>query len=70
MGQGVDPVKDCDDGAFVNGDFHRISFKVVADPQGEAGGERSVICFVFSGNYGLYASQILQYNKADMLGDF
>ena len=29
-----------------------------------------VICFVFSGNYGLYASQILQYNKADMLGDF
>lgn len=30
----------------------------------------SVICFVLSGNYGLYASQILQYNKADMLGDF
>lgn len=29
-----------------------------------------VICFVLSGNYGLYASQILQYNKADMLGDF
>ncbi len=29
----------------------------------------SVICFVLSGNYGLYASQILQYNKADMLGD-
>ena len=28
-----------------------------------------VICFVLSGNYGLYASQILQYNKADMLGD-
>jgi len=30
----------------------------------------SVICFVLSGNYGLYTSQILQYNKADMLGDF
>lgn len=30
----------------------------------------SVICFVLSGKYGLYASQILQYNKADMLGDF
>ena len=30
----------------------------------------SVICFVLSGNFGLYASQILQYNKADMLGDF
>ena len=29
----------------------------------------SVICFVLSGNYGLYASQILQFNKADMLGD-
>ena len=29
-----------------------------------------VICFVLSGNFGLYASQILQYNKADMLGDF
>ena len=29
-----------------------------------------VICFVLSGNYGLYASQILQYNKADMLGEF
>lgn len=29
-----------------------------------------VICFVLSGRYGLYASQILQYNKADMLGDF
>ena len=29
----------------------------------------SVICFVLSGNYGLYASQILQYNKADTLGD-
>ena len=29
----------------------------------------SVICFVLSGNYGLYASQILQYNKADVLGD-
>ena len=28
-----------------------------------------VICFVLSGNYGLYASQILQYNKADALGD-
>lgn len=28
-----------------------------------------VICFVLSGNYGLYASQILQYSKADMLGD-
>ena len=28
-----------------------------------------VICFVLSGNYGLYASQILQYNKADTLGD-
>lgn len=28
-----------------------------------------VICFVMSGNYGLYASQILQYNKADTLGD-
>lgn len=30
----------------------------------------SVICFVLSGNFGLYASQIIQYNKADMLGDF
>lgn len=30
----------------------------------------SVICFVLSGKYGLYASQILQYNKADILGDF
>ena len=29
-----------------------------------------VICFVLSGNYGLYASQILKYNKVDMLGDF
>lgn len=29
----------------------------------------SVICFVLSGNYGLYASQILQFNKADTLGD-
>ena len=29
----------------------------------------SVICFVLSGNYGLYASQIIQYNKADTLGD-
>ena len=29
----------------------------------------SVICFVLSGNYGLYASQVLQYNKADILGD-
>ena len=29
----------------------------------------SVICFVLSGNYGLYASQVLQYNKADTLGD-
>ena len=29
----------------------------------------SVICFVLSGNYGLYASQILQFNKADVLGD-
>ena len=28
-----------------------------------------VICFVLSGNYGLYASQILQYDKANMLGD-
>ena len=28
----------------------------------------SVICFVLSGNYGLYASQVLQYNKADELG--
>ena len=27
-----------------------------------------VICFVLSGNYGLYSSQILQYNKADTLG--
>lgn len=30
----------------------------------------SVICFVLSGNYGLYGSQILQYNKADQLGRF
>ena len=30
----------------------------------------SVICFVLSGRYGLYSSQILQYNKEDMLGDF
>lgn len=30
----------------------------------------SVICFVRSGNYGLYASQVFQYNKADMLGNF
>ena len=29
----------------------------------------SVICFVMSGNYGLYASQIIQYNKANTLGD-
>ena len=29
----------------------------------------SVICFVLSGNYGLYGSQIIQYNKADTLGD-
>ena len=29
-----------------------------------------VVCFVLSGNYGLYASQILQYNKADELGNF
>ena len=29
----------------------------------------SVICFVMSGNYSLYSSQILQYNKADTLGD-
>ena len=29
----------------------------------------SVLCFVLSGNYGLYGSQILQYNKADILGD-
>ena len=29
----------------------------------------SVLCFVLSGNYGLYASQIIQYNKADTLGD-
>jgi len=29
----------------------------------------SVICFVMSGNYGLYASQILQYSKANTLGD-
>ena len=28
-----------------------------------------VICFVLSGNYGLYASQILQYDKANVLGD-
>ncbi|MBQ1169298.1 MAG: chloride channel protein [Oscillospiraceae bacterium] len=28
-----------------------------------------VICFVLSGNYGLYGSQVLQYNKADILGD-
>jgi len=28
----------------------------------------SVICFVLSGNYSLYASQIIQYNKADSLG--
>ena len=28
-----------------------------------------VICFVLSGNYSLYASQILQYNKADTLGE-
>ena len=28
-----------------------------------------VICFVLSGNYGLYASQILEYDKANMLGD-
>ena len=27
-----------------------------------------VICFVLSGNYGLYASQILEYDKANMLG--
>ena len=29
----------------------------------------SVICFVMSGNYSLYSSQILKYNKANMLGD-
>lgn len=29
----------------------------------------SVICFVLSGNSGLYASQILQYDKASVLGD-
>ena len=29
----------------------------------------SVICFVLSGKYGLYGSQIIQYNKADTLGD-
>ena len=29
----------------------------------------SVICFVMSGNYGLYASQIIQYSKANTLGD-
>ena len=28
----------------------------------------SVICFVLSGNYGLYASQIIQYDKANILG--
>ena len=28
-----------------------------------------VICFVLSGRSGLYASQILQYNKEDLLGD-
>ena len=28
-----------------------------------------VVCFVLSGNYGLYASQILKYNKANMLGE-
>ena len=28
-----------------------------------------VLCFVLSGNYGLYASQVLKYNKADTLGD-
>ena len=28
-----------------------------------------VICFVLSGNYGLYGSQILQYDKANTLGD-
>ena len=28
-----------------------------------------VICFVLSGNSGLYGSQVLQYNKADVLGD-
>ena len=28
----------------------------------------SVICFVLSGKYGLYSSQILQYNKEDVLG--
>ena len=28
-----------------------------------------VICYVLSGNYGLYASQVLKYNKAEMLGD-
>ena len=30
----------------------------------------SVICFVLSGKYGLYSSQILQYNKEDALGEF
>ena len=29
----------------------------------------TVICFVLSGNYGLYASQVLQFNKADTLGE-
>lgn len=29
----------------------------------------SVICFVLSGNYGLYSSQVIKYNKADALGD-
>ena len=29
----------------------------------------SVISFVMSGNYSLYSSQILKYNKANMLGD-
>ena len=28
-----------------------------------------VICFVLSGNYGLYGSQVLKYNKADELGN-
>lgn len=28
----------------------------------------SVICFVLSGNYGLYSSQVIQYNKEDLIG--
>jgi len=30
----------------------------------------SVICFVLSGNYGLYSSQVIQYNKEDPIGKF